>query len=325
MVNQKTFGVLLFYAILVTVSLLILLSKVPVRLGGEVVSDGWQVEALGDRLEMLVDRTRLAAPAASPLSVSWGFGAGCATYRGVVVLPHPGGEEQLWLWALPEERRALRNPERRPLPGMTLYRDPLRSDLVSARDPGRGWVSVVMDPTVDVKEQPSAQLLVNNFTGQDALASAAGVNRGLSILVEPPQCNHTVQDAQTVELLMAVLRVTLCDAEDEGLCHGAGLSLYRGLVPDQYRLEARALEADCGRMNALVKLERDDGGNAARAEVRVNEASTRLRCILLLDAITPAPPGKTPQRTRILGRLPDGGNKQGTLDFNEILAGTGWR
>jgi hypothetical protein len=330
MQRDKTFGVVLFYAAVLTVALLILLAKVPIRVGGDVVSSGWQVVALGEQLELLVERTRLSAPAPSGAvaapTVTWAFGEGCATFRGLVTFPQAdGGESQVWLWAQPEAHRELRNPGRKALPGLTLYRDALRSDLVSSQDPGRGWIAIALDPAVDPQQDPTGQLLINNFVGQQALPSAAGVHRGLAEIVRPPQCNYLARDGETMELLTAVLRLSLCDSQERVHCHPAALTLYRDLVPDVYRLEGWALAADCGHLAARLRIVRDDAGRPTAAGFQVIEGATALRCVALLDAVAPAPSDQVPTRTRILGRLPDGGNKQGKIDFTELLAGTGWR
>jgi hypothetical protein len=323
---SKTFGVLVFYAVVLTVSLLLLLGKMSSRSRVEALSEARDVTALGGQLRTLGERTRTAAPGAvGPVSVAWSFGRGCTNFRGLVTFPHAaGGESQVWLTAQAEPARKLRRPDRRPLPGLTLSREDWRSDLVPQDHPGRVWIAVLLDAEADPAEDPSRQVLVNNFEGRGSLPAAAGVNRGVADLAEALPCTVTTRDRETAELLLAVLRFSLCDVEDRERCHPTTLTLYPDLKPDRFRLDGFSPKVDCGTLALRLRVDRDPEGRAVKAEFGVIQGATDLRCVALLDAVAPSPPGVTTPPTRLFGRLPDGGNQKGEIDLAELLEATAW-
>ncbi|MDP9121515.1 MAG: plastocyanin/azurin family copper-binding protein, partial [Acidobacteriota bacterium] len=161
----------------------------------------------------------------------------------------------------PEETTFLRNPARPQLFSVSLTRNALNSDLVSAGDPDQ--IGIVLNPTLG-SPTPAAELAVDNLVagGSD---SDAKPGRGLTPLLALCHNKLTDRDAQVLRVLTKVARASAATGN-------AQIAIFRGAGTDRYRIDLYPLDGNgqqTGRLAVELQVTFGEGNVLASATMDI--------------------------------------------------------
>lgn len=330
---NPTVGVLVFYSVLVTVALLLVLVRSPES--PELTPA--RVERDVERLAALVRHTRVTAPADdAPVHVTWTPAPG--GYRGLVLLPQwrreaadAGAEVHLAVRLTLESPSLLRNPARPPLPSATLHREPAASDLVPPGHPRR--LTLVLDPAAE--GLAAARVSVDNVEGAAGRAADAAVGRAWAGVAGPAgPAGHEVPpepwDLRVLDVLARTLRARIChDPADWSSCRATALTLTRSHEPRVFRGTLTALAGAPGAVPFEVSVKAAGDGLLEGTLRGLPGADLSLPADLLvlpprgsLDVVSADDPGLVVAGWRPGGR--DWETRRWRIDFRVLLEGTDW-
>lgn len=330
---NPTFRGLVFYAVLVTAALLVVLLR-PLPDRG---ATRMELEKEGRRLAALVQGTSLEAPGTDgTLHVTWSPAPG--GYRGLVVRPQwrrdaadAGPEAHLAVRLEIADPALLRSPERIPLPAATLYREPGASDLVPRKQPGRLILRV--DPAVGKTGGEAAvdgsEVAVDNVLRSSQGMAATAVGRGWSGLAAGGPSRIGPRELRALDLLRRILRVRICDDPAVwSTCRSTALTIAPGPRAATYRVTltplgapgavAFELEVTAGRARPKRGTLRPLPGAslALAADLFVTPPKSSLEVVSAHDpglVVAGWRPGDQAWESR-----------RWTIDFEALLAGSGW-
>lgn len=326
--RNSTLGVLVFYSVLVTAALLLVLARGP---QGPGLTPG-QAEREAERLADLVRHTRVEAPGhEGPVHLTWSPAPG--GYRGLALLPQwrrdaadAGPEVHLAVRLSLDVPALLRNPARLPLHVATLHREPPASDLMEPGD--RRRLSLALDPGGG--PGAGSAVAVDNVLGPSGKAADTGVGRAWAGLADPGPSRLAPQDLRVLAVLERTLRGRICDdLEAWSSCRATALTLARAHRRATYRLTlldpADALGAVSFELRATL-----DGERLLEGTLRPLPGATLTRPADLfvlpprgsLDVVTPGDPGLVIARFR--PGDPASGERRWRIDFRTLLEGTEW-
>lgn len=243
-----------------------LLSCLPVAAAGgptaPLPTDAVQCNAR--QLAKLAARTTVArpnGPSEKSIGVAYTFSSPAGDFAGLaytqqfnrigVVAETP--EHHLWFSTNPHEVRMLRNPARPALPTLSLTRNALNSDLVSAGDPDR--FELLIDPTLGGID---ALLHLDNLDGPMGRATSSKPGRGLRGVVDSCHDRFTAADLHVFALLAKTLRAFPFTAAGES--RDSVTTIYRDSASEPvgdgrrtaYRIDVVPLDAgDAGRRSSF--------------------------------------------------------------------------
>ena len=252
-------------------------------------------------------------------------------FAGVAYRTGAGGEESLLAFAAnPEETSLLRNPERLPLPSVSLARIPSASDLVTG---GSGAAyRLLLDPTLAVGDpDPAALLAIDNVSGAAGVSADAKPGRGLLLLLDPCHDRFVEADAQVFQLLRRLVR---------GEARGAAsfeAAVYRAEAPGRFRIDLYPHAADgrsLGRLAAELDIERTPDGRIwtgllrlrGRCASGVSVGCTSVTAPTALELVAPtfgAPAGPVPT-VRIEASGGQDPPEEVRFAWSDLLDGTTW-
>ncbi len=270
--------------------------------GGEATLTEAEVACDADRLAGLLERLQVVAPEASA-----GAGVDLTLTRtgdfAAIAYASAGGvpERQLAFSTNPEETTLLRNPERLQLLAVSLSRNPLDSDLVTANDPAR--FKVLLNPTLALTgADPASVLVIDDLAAGGGAATDAKPGRGLAELLGVCERKLSTRDVHVLRVLSKIVRARTTGAAVHEI------ALYRGAQPGVYRLDAYPLTRDgrsLGRLSAEVSVVFDAAGQLASGTLRVLDrcSGTRTRGCTALDRVSELLPRAAGRRCRRRGAL----------------------
>lgn len=326
--RNPTLGVLVFYSVLATAALLLVLVR---GSQGPGLTPG-QADREAERLATLVRHTRVEAPGhEGPVHLTWTPAPG--GYRALALLPQwlrdaadAGPEVHLALRLTLEHPALLRNPARLPLPSATLHREPPASDLVEPGHPRR--LSLVLAPAGG--EDSGPVVAVDNVLGPSGRAAATAVGRAWAKLADPGSSRFEPEELRVLAVLRRTLRGRICDdLAVWSSCRDTALALSRGHGSATYRV---TLMDPSGAPEAVpfeLRLTSGDGGRPPKGTLRPLPGATLTRPANLfvlpprgsLDVVTPGDPGL------VIARYRPGDPASGErwrIDFRTLLEGTEW-
>ena len=320
----------MFYSVVVTIALLLLLARLPERSAFEAAD----ARREADRLAELVRRTRLWTPVEGrPLHVTWSPAPG--GYRGLALLPQwhraaadAGPEAHLAVRLTFERALLLRNPARSPLPAAILAREPAASDLVDAGS--RSRLALAVEGTV--AGGPLSVVAVDNVRRPAGKAAADAVGRGWDALMPPGSADPPgVRDVRMLGVLTKLLRGRICrDLAVWSSCHDTSLTLARSPRPGVYRITLSALsETVPGEVPFELRVTPAIWGGARGTLRPLGGADLGLPAQLLvlpprnrLEVAGPDDPGLVAASYR--PGDPRWTERRWTVDLRALLAGTEW-
>lgn len=168
-----------------------------------------------EQLIRLAARTAVVRPdaaASKSIGVAYTFSSRSGDFAGLAYTQQftrtgdyaPTPERHLWFSTNPHEVRMHRNPARPALPTLSLTRNALNSDLVSADDPDR--FDLLIDPTLSGGEVAAYLLHLDNLDGPMGQATSSKPGRGLNGVVESCHDRFTATDLHVFALLAKTLR-----------------------------------------------------------------------------------------------------------------------
>jgi hypothetical protein len=290
------------------------------------------------RLVGLIDRLGIEAPPASAPGVNLSF-TRTGDFAGIAYRDDgPGavaGQEarHLAFSTNPEETTLLRNPARPQLLAVSLSRNPLNSDLVSAG--GAGLLRLLLDPRLSPGGGPSSGLLaIDNVTGPGGGSTDARPGRGLAALASPCHGKLSERDVHVFRVLAKLVR-----ARTEGAA-ATRLAIFRGQAPNRFRIDAYPQPSGgpatgWGRLAAELEVTFGPGDELMDATLRLlprcapggardcTDVARPTELFLVRPAAGGAAGGSAGPRVTSAA-LPTGSGATSAVDFVELLAGTTW-
>lgn len=326
--RNPTFGVLIFYSVVVSGALLLVLTRGP-RSPGLTPAESAAEMA---RLAALAHHTRVETPDGDgPVHVTWSPAAD--GYRGLALLPQwrldvadAGPEAHLAVRLDVEDGTRLRNPGRPPLAAAALYRVPAASDLVAPDAPRRLVVRVA--PVAGGGE--AAVVTVDNVAGPAGAAAGTAVGWAWAEWVPGAWPGPEAGELRTLATLARLVRARICaDPEEWSSCRATSLTLGRGARPEVLRIDLAPLGEDAGAVPFELELATEDGVLATGVLRPLPGATLQLPADLYVrpprsrqEVATPADPGLVVVSYR--PGDPAWAGKRWAIDFRTLLQGAKW-
>jgi len=305
------------------------------------------------QLSELAARTAVArpnGPSEKSIGVTFTFSSPAGDFAGLaytqqftrIGLLADTPEHHLWFSTNPHEVRMLRNPARPALPTLSLTRNALNSDLVSAGDADR--FELLIDPTLGGID---AFLHLDNLDGPMGRATSSKPGRGLRGVVASCHDRFTAADLHVFALLAKTLRAFPFTAAGES--RDSVMTIYRDGASEPlgdgrrtaYRIDVTPLDEDDAGRRSSFRFELEisssgrlgDGHLAILPPCRAGEDSdcTAPGASAMLVLSRPVLPGEywvmspaTPSAcTDDLLGIP-GCRSQVDIPLPEVLAGSTW-
>jgi len=263
--RSPTFGVLVFYSTVLTISLVIVLGSIsPARW-----MNGSRVRLHADHLALLARQTDVTTPGTTdPCNLTYTFGEPGFSVQGLAYINQftrrnqPGQPEtHLWFAVDGIGPRLSRSPDTSAARSLILIRDNNNSDLVDWPNP-RQLVVSISPPQQSENSAHSNPVSVSN----DLTAPAAEVfnltHTGFIEAVTARREYLNSRDAHIFSLLARILRPRVCDDldSDSTHCYDTLLIIQRGGQQRDFFVTLRHLREDRGVLRYRVRISFDSAG-----------------------------------------------------------------
>lgn len=295
--RSPTFGVLVFYSTVLTISLVIVLASIsPARWMN------WnRVRLQADRLALLARQTDVTTPGTTdPCNLTYTFGEPGFSVQGLAYINQftrrnqPGQPEtHLWFAVDGVGPRLSRSPDTSAARSLILIRDDHNSDLVDWPNPRQLVVSVLPLQQSKDSTQPNPVSVSNNPAAQAATVFRS-THTGFIDAVTARREYLNSRDAHIFSLLARILRPRICDDldSDSTHCYDTLLTIQRGGRQRNFFIALQHLRENRGILWYRVRVSFDNAGLPRSGKISIIAKDSTLGTPADLFVTHPQPSGE---------------------------------